>query len=81
MARLPQVSGQRLIGVLKTLGYAVVRQKGSHVRLTKITGAGEHHITVPDHRLIAKGTLNDILTAVSVQNGIPKDELLGRLRD
>ena len=80
MARLPQVSGKRLIKMLMTLGYVVVRRKGSHVRLTKTTGAGEHHVTVPDHRTLAKGTLSDILVSVSTQNNIRRDELVVRLR-
>lgn len=50
------------------------------MRLKKMTAAGEHDLTVPDHRVIAKGTLNDILTSVSVWNGIPKNELIERLR-
>ena len=41
---------------------------------------GEHNITVPDHPVLAKGTLNDILTRVALWNGISKDELLERLR-
>ena len=80
MAKLPQVSGKRLIGFLQSLGYIIVRQKGSHVRLKKMTGAGEHHLTVPSHQSLAKGTLSDILSAVSIRIGIPKDELLKQLR-
>ena len=80
MAGLPQVSGRRLIRMLATLGYVEVRQKGSHVRLTKTTESGEHYITVPDHRGIAKGTLSDILGAVSARTGIPKRDLVARLR-
>jgi predicted RNA binding protein YcfA (HicA-like mRNA interferase family) len=80
VARQPQVSGKDLITMLQTLGYAVVRRKGSHVRLKKTTAAGEHSITVPDHRTLAKGTLSDIVAAVSVQNGIPKQDLMDRLR-
>ena len=40
---------------------------------------GEHKITVPDHKEIAKGTLNDILSKVSLWNGISKDELIQML--
>ena len=80
MARLPQVSGKDLIKFLQFLGYVVVRRKGSHVRLRKKTGAGDHNITVPDHQTVAKGTLHDILSAVSIRNGIPKDELLKQLK-
>jgi len=81
LAKLPVVSGDKLIKLLTRLGYEVVRQRGSHVRLRKITEAGEHSITVPRHPEIAKGTLNDILFKVSIWNGIPKDKLIEMLRD
>lgn len=77
--KLPQVSGNDLIRLLVDLGYEVVRQKGSHIRLRKTTHTGEHKITVPNHKEIAKGTLNDILSDVSLWNGVSKDELIGRL--
>jgi hypothetical protein len=48
--------------------------------LVKVTQIGEHHITVPDHKILAKGTLSDTLTRVSLWNGIPKEELINRLR-
>lgn len=79
MPRLPQVSGRGLIQLLLSLGYETVRQRGSHVRLRKTTPIGEHNITVPNHKVLAKGTLNDILTRVSLWNGVPKDDLLKRL--
>ncbi len=80
MPRLPQVSGHALIQLLRSLGYEILRQRGSHVRLRKITVIGEHNITVPNHPVLAKGTLNDILTRVALWNGIAKDELAERLR-
>lgn len=76
MPKLPVISGDKLIKLLMKLGYEIVRQKGGHVRLRKITEMGEHNITVPKHSEIAKGTLNDILSKVSLWNGIPKEELL-----
>ncbi len=76
MPKLPVVSGDQLIKLLLKLGYEIVRQKGSHVRLRKITEAGEHNITVPRHNEIAKGTLNDILSKVSVWNNISKEKLI-----
>lgn len=78
--KLPVVSGRQLIKLLTKLGYEVVRHKGSHVRLKKVTELGEHNVTVPDHPEIAKGTLNDILSKVALWNGIPKEELIGMLR-
>jgi predicted RNA binding protein YcfA (HicA-like mRNA interferase family) len=79
MPRLPQISGRDFIKLLHSLGYETVSQRGSHVRLRKGTPIGEHNITVPDHKILAKGTLNDILTRVSLWNGISKEELLNRL--
>jgi predicted RNA binding protein YcfA (HicA-like mRNA interferase family) len=61
------------------LGYEILRQKESHVRLRRISAVGEHNITVPDHKTLAKGTLNDILTRVSLWNNIPKQDLIARL--
>jgi len=61
MPKLPQVSGREIIGLLQYLGYQVIRQRGSHVRLEKVTPIGKHAITVPIHKVLAKGTLNDIL--------------------
>jgi predicted RNA binding protein YcfA (HicA-like mRNA interferase family) len=66
--------------LLVSLGYEVIRQKGSHVRLRKRSELGEHNLTVPDHDVLAKGTLNDLLTRVSLWNGIPKEALIERLR-
>ena len=78
--RLPTVSGQALISFLKSLGYEVVRQRGSHVRLQKLTPAGRHKLTIPDHNPVAKGTLADILGKVSIWCQIDKQELITRLR-
>ena len=80
MPRLPQVSGRALVQLLHSLGYETLRQRGSHIRLRKITAIGEHNLTVPDHKVLAKGTLNDIRARVSLWNNISKENLLERLR-
>jgi len=80
MPKLPQVSGSKLVGLLQSLGYEVIRQRGSHVRLRKATSLGEHTITVPAHKGIAKGTLNDIFNKISLWNNIPKENLVNRLK-
>lgn len=81
MQKLPVVSGETLLKVLVSLGYEIIRQRGSHVRLRKPTGAGAHNITVPLHDELAKGTLNDILSQVSVWNGISQDALIELIKD
>lgn len=57
--RQPVVSGQQLIKALEKDGWAVVRQRGSHVRLKK-TGR-RYALVVPLHKEIRKGTLGGIL--------------------
>jgi len=74
------VSGAKLIKLLTRLGYDIIRQKGSHVRLRKVMDMGVHNITVPHHPEIAKGTLNDILSKVSVWNNVSKDRLMDMLK-
>jgi hypothetical protein len=44
--------------------------------MRKPTAAGDHNITVPLHDELAKGTLDDILSQVSIWNGISEDALI-----
>lgn len=76
---LPVVSGRQLVRWLSTLGYYVDRQKGSHIRLERRLLTGTHAITVPNHREIARGTLNDILGAVARAIGRDKNDLIQEL--
>jgi predicted RNA binding protein YcfA (HicA-like mRNA interferase family) len=78
--KMPIVSGKVLIRFLESLGYEVVRQRGSHVRLVKHTVAGNHKISIPNHNPVAKGTLSDILSKVSIWCQVDKQELAARLR-
>jgi len=70
------LSAQQLIKILAKYGYEVTRQKGSHIRLTKTSLKGEHHITVPNHDPLKLGTLSSIINDVSEYLGIDKNELL-----
>jgi predicted RNA binding protein YcfA (HicA-like mRNA interferase family) len=77
--RLPRdVSGPELAKLLETFGYAVTRQKGSHLRLTTQHG-GEHHITLPNHEALRTGTLNSILKDVAEHAGLTRDALVEQL--
>ena len=77
--RLPRdVSGQDLVRALRTLGYEVTRQTGSHLRLTT-QEHGEHHITIPQHSPLRVGTLAAILVNVAQDFDISRDELTSKL--
>lgn len=63
--KLPRgVPAERLIRVLEALGYRMIRQKGSHVRLRHV-GPPIHTITVPRHDPLKTGTLHAILSEVA----------------
>lgn len=60
--KLPRdISGAELARLLHRYGYRVVRQTGSHIRLTSAVTGVEHHITIPAHSPLKVGTLSAIL--------------------
>jgi len=46
---LPVVSGREAIRVFERLGYSVVRQRGSPIRLRHGTDPSRKPLTIPDH--------------------------------
>lgn len=66
MAKLRRLSGQEAIRILKRLGFVQIRQRGSHVILTKQTPEGKVGCVVPLHRQLAIGTLRGILRQAKV---------------
>ena len=77
--KLPRdVSADALVKALRVLGYAVTRQKGSHIRVTTLLG-GEHHEVVPQHNPIRVGTLHSILASIAQHHQMSVEELVGRL--
>lgn len=57
MPKLPVLDGKEIIRMLGKLGYIVLRQRGSHIRLIS---QGRHPITVPNHK-VGRGLLRKIL--------------------
>ena len=75
------VSGEKLVKLLKRLGYTVVRQRGSHLRLEKRTPLGTHKITVPYHDEIAKELSTTFSTKFHYGTGFRKRNLLNFSND
>jgi predicted RNA binding protein YcfA (HicA-like mRNA interferase family) len=61
VTKVPNLGYERVIAALRRDGWVVVRQKGSHIRLTKHTAAETLKLTVPAHRPIKRSTLAHIL--------------------
>ena len=64
--KLPQISGKELIKKLMNLGFVVVRQRESHIRLEKNTREKTIKITIPNHPVLKKGTLNQIIKSTEL---------------
>jgi predicted RNA binding protein YcfA (HicA-like mRNA interferase family) len=73
--KLPVISGEDLIHVLRKFGYEIARQKGSHVRLRNEADPRRLPVTVPRHKELARGTLKSILADA----GISTEELLAAI--
>ncbi len=77
--KLPRdLDGNQLAQALSKFGYEIIRQTGSHIRLTT-QQQGEHHITIPSHSPLKVGTLNAILKDVADHSGMSRDALLSQL--
>ncbi|MHB8973804.1 MAG: type II toxin-antitoxin system HicA family toxin [Pirellulaceae bacterium] len=79
--KLPRnLSGADLVKALQKSGYVVMRQKGSHIRLSTNRN-GEHHVTVPNHDPLKIGTLVGILHDVAEHLELDRDMLLDEMLD
>lgn len=67
MSNIPQISGKKLIKALGKIGFQIIRQKGSHIRLVRIHRGQKQLVTVPNHKVVRKGTLvNGILKPIGL---------------
>lgn len=78
--KLPRnIGGEKLCHLLEPYGYALIRQTGSHIRMTSTARNEEHHITVPRHSPLKVGTLNQIISEIASYLGMDKKELIEKL--
>jgi predicted RNA binding protein YcfA (HicA-like mRNA interferase family) len=62
MPKLPRTSGAAIVKALERLGFAMIRQSGSHVIMRR----GAKGCVVPMHREVKVGTLAGILRQAEV---------------
>lgn len=74
MPRLPVLSANKVVKALKRMGFKVVRKSGSHIHLWH--EQRRVLVTVPNHKELAKGTLNAIIK----QSKMDRDEFLSYIR-
>ena len=61
MPKLPICSGDVAVRCFERMGYRVVRQEGSHIRLRHPTNPIRQPLTVPRHKELGKGLLRKLL--------------------
>ncbi|MEO0205323.1 MAG: type II toxin-antitoxin system HicA family toxin [candidate division WOR-3 bacterium] len=61
------------------MGYEIVSQKGSHIKLRKYYGEQKHIIVVPLHKELDRGTLMSIIRRIRVY--LPQEEFLKILKE
>jgi predicted RNA binding protein YcfA (HicA-like mRNA interferase family) len=77
--KLPRdLDADQLAQALTQFGYRIIRQTGSHLRLTTSEN-GEHHITIPNHSPLKIGTLSAILRDVADHLELTREELFKQL--
>lgn len=71
MPKLPRISGREAVRALQKLGFAVARQKGSHIVMKR----GADGCIVPNHAELKTGTLAGVLR----QAGVSVEEFVAAL--
>ena len=64
--KLKRLSGAEVLSILHTFGFKMHSQRGSHVKLRRITAGGEKQtLTIPVHTELDDGTLREIMRQAS----------------
>jgi len=61
MPKIPSISGEQALKCFEKLGYQVVRQRGSHIRMHHKFDKGKKPITIPLHNILGKGLLHKLI--------------------
>ena len=73
--KLKHLSGSEVVTIMRTFGFEVHSQRGSHVKLRRLSSNGERQtLTIPLHDDLDTGTLHAIIR--QARRYIPETELL-----
>jgi predicted RNA binding protein YcfA (HicA-like mRNA interferase family) len=81
MQKRPVVSWKDAAKLLRKLGYAFIRQNGSHMIFSiKAPAQGSGKVSLPKHKELDAGTRDEIIAMVSMHTGISEDDIVDMLR-
>jgi len=66
MAKLPAISGKRLLSVLLRHGFVVLRQRGSHARVASGDGSLKTIVPIHANRDLPRGTMENIMDDLNI---------------
>jgi len=55
MPKLKRLSGAEVIAILEQFGFQVYSQRGSHVKLRRVSETAKETLTIPNHRQLDTG--------------------------
>ena len=61
MSKLPVVSGEDAIRAFERIGYEIVRQRGSHIRMRDEKHSNHLPLTIPKHKALKPGLLRRLI--------------------
>jgi len=76
MPKLRRLSGSEVVGILEEFGFVKAAQRGSHIKLKRLTSHSSQTLTVPAHDHLDLGTLRAIFRQAS--RFIPEQDLRAR---
>ena len=72
--KLKRLSGAEVVAILRTFGFEVHSQRGSHVKLRRIVSGGDKQsLTIPLHSELDAGTLRAIIR--QARHYVPETDL------
>jgi predicted RNA binding protein YcfA (HicA-like mRNA interferase family) len=64
--KLPVVSGAKAARAFERLGYEIVRQRSSHIRMRHLSDPRRLPLSIPDHRELKPGLLRRLLRDANI---------------
>ena len=61
MPKLKRLSGSEVVKIFEKFGFKIYSQRGSHIKIRKISEAGKETLTIPNHKELDTGTCRAIL--------------------
>jgi len=68
MFKIPSISGDKAVKAFQKIGYKVVRQRGSHIRMHHSFDNSKKPLTIPRHHILGKGLIRKLLRDAEISS-------------